>query len=274
MIRVPHFSRVLCARSGGFDFSRILLNQQIQRRRMRKLRRLPKPSMLRVKHTKSRLLNRRDDTRGNTPITSGERFRLRDSALHHLRLFDHVAILLLVSIGDADQYALEAGPPVAVRRRKIRPAVKRLAIGCKKSRERPPTLPAHRADRGLIAAVNVRTLISIHFYRNEMLIHNRRHFSVVIRLAIHHVAPVAPHRPNVEQHRLILALRRGERLLAPLMPLNRLVHGRPQIGGRSMSEGVEGGSGGHASSLYARRNPRERFIGGRPPPAVQADSLP
>src|SRR5258708_5351630 len=65
--------------------------------------------------------------------------------------------------------------------------------------------------------------------------------------------PVAQSRPNVEQDRLVLALRGGKRLLAPLMPLNRLVHGRPQIGGRSAGEGVEGGGGHDHFSLYPAR---------------------
>ena len=127
---------------------------------------------------------------------------------------------------------LETRHPHPIVGRKISSSVKRLAIGCKKSRERPPPLSAHRADRGLIAAVNIRTLISIHLHRDEVLIHDRGNSRIVIGLAVHHMAPVAPHRPNIEQHRLVLVLRQCERLLAPLMPLNRLVHGGPQVSGR------------------------------------------
>src|SRR6266446_9103247 len=152
---------------------------------MWKLGSLPKPSMLRIEHAERRLLNRSNDARGNPPAAPGKRLRLRNRALDHLRLFHHVAILFFVGAGNAEQYSLETRTSVAVCRRKIRPAIKGLAIGRKKCSEWPPALPANRADRSLIPAVNVRTLIAVHLHCNEMLIHNRRHFRVVVGLAIH-----------------------------------------------------------------------------------------
>src|ERR1700732_2790809 len=122
---------------------------------MRKLRRLPEPAMLRIKHAKSRFLNRRDDASRNPPTASRKRLRLRDRTLDHLRLFHPVAMFLLVGIGDAGQHALEAGPPVAIRRRKISASIKRLTIRSKKGRKRPSTLAADRADRSLVADVDV-----------------------------------------------------------------------------------------------------------------------
>src|SRR5258708_24086337 len=214
---------------------------------------LPKPSMLRIEHAESRLLNRSNDARGNPPAAPGKRLRLRNRALDHLRLFHHVAILFFVAAGNAEQYSLETRTSVAVCRRKIRPALKRFAIGSKKSRKRPAALPADRTHRSLIPAVNVRTLVAVHLHRDEMLIHNRRHFRVVVGLAIHHMAPVAPYRPNVEQDRLVLALRGGKRLLAPLMPLNRLGHGRAQIGGMKPGRWGSGGGGHDYFSLYPVR---------------------
>ena len=175
---------------------------------------------------------------------------MRHRALYHLRLLHHVAMFFLVSVGNADQDALEARSPVTVVRRKISAAVKRLAIGSEKCGERPSALPADHADRSLVAAVDVWTLVAIHLHRNEVLIHNRRNFRIVVRLPIHHMAPVAPHRTNIEQHRLVLPPSGGERFLAPLMPSNRLVHGRAQVGGRSLGQGIEGGCGHDYFSLY------------------------
>src|SRR5207302_10361318 len=97
------------------------------------------------------------------------------------------------------------------------------------------------------------TLVAVYLHRNEVFIHNGRNFRIVVRLAVHHMAPVTPHRANVEQHRLVLALRGSEGFISPLMPLDGLVHSGSQVGGGSAGEGVERG-GGHASSLYARRN--------------------
>src|SRR5580658_8108070 len=184
-------------------------------------------------------------------------------------------MLLLVSVGDAGQHPLEARTPVPIVRRKIRPTVKRLPVRSKKSRQRPPTLPAYRTDRSLVPAVNVRTLVAVHLHRNKMLIHNGRNFRVIVGLAVHHMAPVAPHRANVEQHGFVRALRRGKRLLAPLMPLNGLVHGGPQVGGRSAGERVQGlGSHGSFSLNVCLRSgaeaPKTEAAGGSPPTALSS----
>src|SRR6266705_6435532 len=70
---------------------------------------------------------------------------------------------------------------------------------------------------------------------------------------VHHMAPMAPHCANVEQDRLVLPLGLLERFLTPLMPANGLVHGRAQVRGRSVREGVQG-IDAHNSSLYGYRN--------------------
>jgi len=80
-------------------------------------------------------------------------------------------------------------------------------MGSEKSGERPSTLAADGADRGLVAAVDIGTLVAVHLHGDEMLIHNGRDFRIVVGLAVHHMAPVAPHGANVEQHGLILAPR-------------------------------------------------------------------
>ena len=136
--------------------------------------------------------------------------------------------------------------------RKVSAAVKRLAVGSEKRGKRPAALSADGADRDLVAAVDVGTLVAIHLHRHEMLIHDLRNFGIVIRLAVHHMTPVAPDRADVEQDGLVLALRGGKGLLAPLMPLDGLVHGGAQIGGRSLGERVEG-LGGHGSSVNVFR---------------------
>src|SRR5580704_10804970 len=173
---------------------------------MRKLRSLPESAMLSVKHAECGLLNRIDDAGGNPSVAPRKRLRLRDRAFHHLRLLHHVAMFFLKGCGDAGQYALETRSPITICRRKISASIKRLTVGSKKRSERPSPLSADRADRRLIPAVNVRTFVAIHFHRDEMLIHYRCNRRIVVRLAIHHMAPVAPDRPNIKQHRLVLAL--------------------------------------------------------------------
>ena len=140
-------------------------------------------------------------------------------------------MLVQVSVGDAQQNAAEAGTAVAVAGRKISATVKRLAIGSEKRGKRPSALAAHGLHGNLIAAVNVRALVAIHLHGDEMLVYDRGDFGIVVRFAVHHMAPVAPHCANVEQHRFVVALRRGKRLFAPLAPLDGLMHGGAQVCG-------------------------------------------
>src|SRR5205823_12518915 len=109
----------------------------------------------------------------------------------------------------------------------------------------------------LIAAVDVRPLIAVDFYRNEPLIDYLRGLSIIVRFPVHDVAPVTPDCPNVQQDRLILAASRGKCLLPPFVPLDRLMHGRAQVRGRGFGKRVEG-LGGHSSSLIQNEELRSQ----------------
>ena len=135
-------------------------------------------------------------------------------------------MLFPVGLRNGEQNALESRTSVVVFWRKIRSTVKRLAFGGEKGRQRPAALPANGGDRCLIAAVYIGALIAINFYCDEVLIDDLRNLGVLVRFPVHYVAPVAPHRADIEQHRLVLLLGRGQRRLSPLMPADRLVHGR------------------------------------------------
>ena len=124
-------------------------------------------------------------------------------------------------------------------RREIRSAVERLPVRRKKCSQRPPALSTDRTHRNLVAAVNVRPLVAIYFDGNKIFVHNARHFRIIVRLPIHHVTPMAPHRPNIEQDGLVLPRCRGESLLRPLIPANGLVHCGPQVSGGRLGQGVQ-----------------------------------
>ena len=130
-----------------------------------------------------------------------------------------------VCLGQRQQHAPEAGPALGIVRREVCAAVKRLAFGSKKRRERPATLTADGLDRGLITAVHVRTLVAVHFDGDEMFIDDGGDLRRFIRFAVHHMAPVAPHRANVQQDRFIFLLGFFKSVRPPLLPLHRLVHG-------------------------------------------------
>src|ERR1051326_7649270 len=103
---------------------------------MRKLRSLPKSAVLGIEHLLGRFQNRGNHRRGNTTATACKGLRLRDCALDHLGLLDDIAVLFLVSIGDAEQYTPEAWTAVAIVRGEVRAAVKRLAVGSEKRGQR------------------------------------------------------------------------------------------------------------------------------------------
>ena len=54
------------------------------------------------------------------------------------------------------------------------------------------------------------------------------------------MAPVAPHCADIEQDRFVVPLCVRKCFLAPLMPLDRLMHGRAKIRGGSVQKGVLG----------------------------------
>src|ERR1700722_9436739 len=127
-------------------------------------------------------------------------------------------------------------PSVTIVARNIRAAEVRSSIGCEKRRQRPPTLPADCRHRRLVARIHIGTLIAIHLYSNKKVVDERSNLRIFIRFAVHHMAPVAPHGPNVEQDWLVLSPRPRKRRLAPRVPPHRLMPRRAQIRGRRVFE--------------------------------------
>ncbi len=113
------------------------------------------------------------------------------------------------------QHAPDPRPPVAVVARNIRAAKVRPPVGRQKRRQRPSALPADRRHRRLVARIHVGPLVAIHLHGHKKLVDHRRDFRIFVRLAIHHVAPVAPHRADVEQDGFVFGLRARKRRLAP-----------------------------------------------------------
>ena len=102
-------------------------------------------------------------------------------------------------------------------------------IGSEECGERPSTLSADGLNGSLIPTIHIGALVAIHLDRNIILINELRDLRILVGFAIHYVAPVTPDGTNIEQHRLVLALGLLEGIGAPLMPFDRLMHGRTQI---------------------------------------------
>src|SRR5437016_8188539 len=93
-----------------------------------------------------------------------------------------------------------------VARREIGAAIKRFALRCEKGGKRPSTLAADSLHCRLIAAVHVRALVTVDLDGDKMLVDQGGNLRVFVGFAVHHVAPMAPYGPAIEQNRLVFPL--------------------------------------------------------------------
>jgi class 3 adenylate cyclase len=80
-----------------------------------------------------------------------------------------------------------------------------------------------------VDAVDVGPFLAIDLDVDEALVHQRRGAGIFERLVRHHVAPVAGGVADREQDRLVLLPRPRERLLAPRVPLDRVLRVLQQV---------------------------------------------
>jgi hypothetical protein len=115
-------------------------------------------------------------------------------------------------------------------RRVVGPAEEDLALRSEECREGPAADAGEGLDRPLVPGVDVGALVAVDLDADEAVAEEVGDGRVLVRLAIHHVAPMAPDRPDVEQDRTVEPGRLGERLRAPRPPLHRLVRGGSEVG--------------------------------------------
>ena len=142
-------------------------------------------------------------------------------------------------LGDALEHLAEARHPVAGLRREVGPAVERHAVGVDEDVQRPAAVAGHRLHRPHVDGVDVRPLLAVHLHRDEVLVHERGGLSVLERLVLHHVAPVAGRVADRHQQRLVLAPARGR---APPRPTDASPRGCPCAGGGRGWSGRRAGS--------------------------------
>src|SRR5262249_22744316 len=83
-----------------------------------------------------------------------------------------------------------------------------------------------------------------------MFVDNLRDSGVLVALAVNHMAPVAPHRSNIQQDGFVLAFGAREGVFAPFVPINRLMRRRTQIRAGGILQAVFG----HLDMLAAWKN--------------------
>jgi hypothetical protein len=80
-------------------------------------------------------------------------------------------------------------------------------------------------NRALVTGINVGTFVAIHLDAGKILIEELAQSGVLVRLAVHDVTPVAPHRADIQQDRPIGGLRCRKRFRIPRVPMHWLVGG-------------------------------------------------
>ena len=180
----------------------VLVEKEAEKLGLREFRLAPKAAELRV------------------VLAAHERPDLVDDLKAEIARFRRASfVLLLAQLGDALRQLRSLRRPEIGDLREIRPhgigryvgaAVNDLPIGCEERRRRPA---AH-----VVAAIHVGPLVVVHADRDVALVDQPDDFGIAVARFIHDVAPVAPHRADREEDRLVRDLRLLKRFLTPRSP--------------------------------------------------------
>ena len=91
--------------------------------------------------------------------------------------------------------------------------------------------------------VDVRALLTVNFDAYEVLVHQAGDVLVLEAFPLHDVTPVAGRVAYAEQDRLVLAAGLGERLIAPGIPVHRIVGVLEQVGAALSGQPISVGFG-------------------------------
>ena len=231
----------------GVAGARVLAQQEQQLARPRKLRRAAEPAAPRVERrartAAARPIERRRHGGTVAPAAAPRSAHCRRS----VRLadgLDHCRPLVAPGARDLVQHVDEPRPPPARRRREVRAAVERLQLGRQPHAHRPAAGAGRRLHERHVDAIHVRALFAIDLDRDEVAIEHVGHLGVLERLVLHDVAPVTGRVADRQEDRLVLAPRPRERLVAPRIPVHRVVRVLQQVGALLGRQAI-----GHVSSI-------------------------
>jgi hypothetical protein len=139
---------------------------------------------------------------------------------------------LAVRVGDRGEHLPEARQAVTRLGREVRAAPEGPAVRREEDRQRPAAVSGQRDHRLHVEAVHVRPLLAVDLDRDEVLVHERGGLGVLEGLVLHDVAPVTRGVADGEEDRLVLVARAREGLVAPGVPVHRVVGVLEQVGAR------------------------------------------
>ena len=150
------------------------------------------------------------------------------------------------ALATASSTERQLGMPMRELGREVRAGEERHLLGREEHVQRPAALARHRLAGLHVDRVEVRPLLAVELDGHEALVHQRRRVRVLERLALHHVAPVAGRVADREQDRPLLLACARKRLLAPGVPIHRVVLVLEQV-----RRGLVGKPVGHRRGGYS-----------------------
>jgi hypothetical protein len=237
-----HARQRQCRHKKGFDigFGAVgagapTAQQVVDRRGMRKFRCRTESAVVAIERLFEGVARRRE--RGgirSTTRAGGRRFELREYFDEPCALRAHLIALVRIKSGDALQQLAESRHAVARLFREVGAAEKRaLVVAVEKHRKGPSTAAlCQQLMRGLIDLVNIRALFAIDLDVDEQLVHECGRWRVLEGFVRHYVAPVASGITDRQQDRLARLACHPECLIAPRIPVNRVVGMLEQVRAR------------------------------------------
>jgi hypothetical protein len=137
----------------------------------------------------------------------------------------------------------EGDHAAATRAREVRPPEERPAVRGEEHGHRPAALPGQRLDGLHVDLVDVGPLLAVDLDVDEELVHQRRDLGVLERLVRHDMAPVAGRIAHRQQHRLVVAAGGGEGIVAPRVPVDRVVGVLAEVRAGLVGQAVHGTHG-------------------------------
>src|SRR6185437_4601016 len=105
---------------------------------------------------------------------------------------------VVVGMGHGQQHVPKAGTAIAFVLWKICSTKEWLALWSQNDGQWPAALTAHRLHSRLISRVHIEALIAIDLDCNKVIVNDLGNLRVFVGFAIHHVAPMAPHRADIQ----------------------------------------------------------------------------
>ena len=206
--------------------------------------------------------------RGRASVPTGTRspgivVRRAMAASQRVGLALHLAAPVAPGLVDGVEHAAEAGRAVGIAGREVRPAEERTAVGGEEHRHRPPAATGHGLDRLHVDGVDVGSLLPVDLDGHEAGVEHRRpsRRPRTTRGPSRDTSGTPSTRPTASTGRSSAA-GPGEGLVAPRVPVDRVVGVLAEVGaglrGQSVHAGEPDGSG-------ASGGPSDRAM--RPAPA-------